>query len=259
MSTSYRISIIGSGNVAYHLTHHLIEKGHTINSIYTRQAKKWMDDLASIPHKSNLDYQDEYCDFIIIAIKDKAVDKVLSEIKNVSNAQLLHTSGTLDVNVFEKYGFEDYGILYPFQTIQRSRPIDMSTVNHMIEAKDGVSLEKLELLCESADLKYRVVNSADRSKYHLAAVFASNFLNHLLTISKDLLDQENLDFNLLKPLIDETIAKALALQPKYTQTGPAVREDKQIMDKHISMLGDRKDLVQIYQLMSDNIIASLKH
>ncbi len=258
MSTSYRISIIGSGNVAYHLTHHLIKKGHTINSIYTRQAKKWMDDLASIPHKDNLDYKNEYCDFIIIAIKDKAMDQVLGDLKNISNAQLLHTSGTLDLNVFERHGFEDYGILYPFQTIQRSRPIDMSSIHYMVEAKDHVSLEKLELLCESANFNFKEVNSSDRAKYHLAAIFASNFLNHLLTISKDLLDKENLDFELLKPLIDETVAKALALQPKYTQTGPAVREDKTIMDRHIEMLGDRDDLKEIYRIMSDNIIASLK-
>ena len=259
MSTTFKISIIGSGNVAYHLTHHLISKGHHINSIYTRQAKTWMDDLASIPHKSDLDYSNEYSDFIIIAIKDKAVEEVLSKMENTSNAQIIHTSGTLGLDVFEKFKFEDYGILYPFQTIQRSRPIDMSSVNHMIEARDKINLEKLEMLCNSADLKFELVDSENRAKYHLAAIFASNFLNHLLTISKEILDKENLDFDVLKPLINETVNKALALQPRYTQTGPAIREDKKIMDKHVEMLGDRDDLIKIYRLMSENIIQSFKH
>ena len=257
MSTSFKISIIGSGNVAFHLTHHFIKSGHHINSIYTRQAKKWMDELASIPHKKDLDYKDEYADFIILAIKDEAVSKVLSQLKNVSNAQLLHTSGTLGIDVFKDHGFDDGAILYPFQTIQRSRAIDMSTVNYLLEAPDSANEEKLKRLCENANLPYRWVNTHDRSIYHLAAVFSSNFINHLMTISKQILDDNQLDFDLLKPLIFETINKALALQPKYTQTGPAVREDNKIMNRHIEMLGD-EDLKQIYRIMSDSIMKSFK-
>ncbi len=259
MSTSFKISIIGSGNIAYHLTHHLLATGHHINSIYTRQAKEWMDELASIPHKNSLDYKDEYADFIIIAIKDEAVGKVLSELKNVTNAQLLHTSGTLGLDIFKEHGFDDCGILYPFQTIQRSRKIDMGEVNYFVEAPDMVNEEKLTRFCEAANFKHEWVDSYHRSIYHLAAVFSSNFINHLLTLSKEILDEHGLNFKLLEPLIYETINKALDLQPKYTQTGPAVREDKVIIDRHMKMLDNDESKQKIYQIMSDSIIQSLKH
>lgn len=88
----------------------------------------------------------------------------------------------------------------------------------------------------------------------MAAVFASNFSNHMLTLSKGILEQNNLTFDLLKPLISETINKSLAIGPEDAQTGPAKRGDLEILDRHMEFLTEDETLSEIYKLISQSII-----
>jgi hypothetical protein len=93
-------------------------------------------------------------------------------------------------------------------------------------------------------------------RLHLAAVIASNFTNHLFSISEQLLEQEHLSFTLLKPLIEETVAKAFELSPLKAQTGPAIRHNHEVMRKHRLLLREFPKLMQIYEVMSDSIMQS---
>jgi predicted short-subunit dehydrogenase-like oxidoreductase (DUF2520 family) len=98
------------------------------------------------------------------------------------------------------------------------------------------------------------LSSSQRRALHVAAVFACNFTNHLFAISQDLLAAENLDFNLLRPLIAETADKIRLNDPATVQTGPAIRGDDQIINSHLEMLKDKPELHELYKKLSQSIV-----
>ena len=61
---------------------------------------------------------------------------------------------------------------------------------------------------------------------------------------------------MLYPLILETARKATLYDPALVQTGPAVRNDQNILNMHQDLLSQAKrpDLAEIYQLLSQAII-----
>src|SRR5690606_33802582 len=97
-------------------------------------------------------------------------------------------------------------------------------------------------LAQSIGKKVDYMTSEKRKQLHLSAVFASNFLNHLLFIAKQLSMKHKIDFDLLHPLIAETVNKSLEMGPEKSQTGPAARGDLQTMDAHLELLEGDDDL-----------------
>jgi len=98
------------------------------------------------------------------------------------------------------------------------------------------------------------ISSEERRALHVAAVFASNFTNHMLTISKTILSGRNLEYEFLKPLITETINKSLSIGPEAAQTGPARRGDLEILDSHMEFLKEDEELSEIYRVISQHIV-----
>jgi predicted short-subunit dehydrogenase-like oxidoreductase (DUF2520 family) len=122
-----------------------------------------------------------------------------------------------------------------------------------VEANNGKNLEKLSLLAHTISEQVFTVNSVQRRELHLAAVFVCNFVNHLYTIGEKLLQEQQLDFRLLKPLILETANKAMAFSPATVQTGPAIRGNQNILDLHLKMLEQHPKWQKIYELISLDI------
>ena len=144
------------------------------------------------------------------------------------------------------------GVFYPLQTFTKGRLLDFSTIPICIEASDNESLALLRLLGEAISQNIYDINSDQRKKLHLAAVFANNFSNHLFHISETLCEKEDLPFELLKPLILETVKKLETLSPKDAQTGPARRDDSISIEKHLELLTNTNHK-KIYTLLSEAI------
>jgi predicted short-subunit dehydrogenase-like oxidoreductase (DUF2520 family) len=92
-----------------------------------------------------------------------------------------------------------------------------------------------------------------RLALHVAAVFANNFTNHMLTLAANIVEGEDMQFKLLRPLIRETVEKALILGPTAAQTGPAIRGDETTMALHKRYLGDNRELFELYDSISQSI------
>ena len=75
----------------------------------------------------------------------------------------------------------------------------------------------------------------------------------VLPFVHQLLKKYNLPFDAMLPLIDETARKVHELEPKQAQTGPAVRYDENVINKHLEMLADEPEMRELYQLVSENI------
>lgn len=247
-----RISIVGSGNVATHLAVSLHKAGHQIVQIISRRQQN-AQQLASVVGAAALDdvsLTTPEVDIIIVSVSDQAIPQTATQLPNTS-ALVVHTAGSVAMDVFSR--FVNYGVLYPFQTFSKQKAVDMGKVPFLLEANSEENLSRLKSLAQSLSPLTLVANSEQRTQLHIAAVLACNFVNHLYTLSHKLLDQSQLPFELLFPLIDETTQKIKNMPPLQAQTGPAVRGDSEVLKKHLAMLAGDANVQAIYELMSRSI------
>ena len=249
----YKITFIGSGNVATNLAHALDKAGHTINQVISRNvtnAKVLASKFgAYYGDKPSEMYKDS--DFVMLCVNDESYYEILEELPGGMNAIVCHTAGPVSMSILAKYS-SDYGVFYPLLSLRKEEIKDLLEVPLFIEWSSDKVKVKLHDLADSISNKVREVNSEEREKYHLAAVFANNFTNAMYTISSDYLDSEGLDFKNLLPIIQETASRLKKGEPSVWQTGPAVRGDKAVIDKHLDMLDDQP-LKNIYTQLTQFI------
>ena len=248
------IVLLGSGNVATHLGDALVNAGHRIKQVYSRteaHAKTLAAalDAAAI---SDLTAVDLHADIYIIAVKDDALAPVAAQLPATLRGIVVHTAGSVDMEVLASNAAR-YGVVYPVQTFSRAKAIDFSTVPIAVEASDEEAKKQVLQFVSSLSGSVFLCDSRQRLSLHVAAVFACNFTNLLYTIAEDILHEHDLDFDLIRPLILETAQKVMAHQPKDVQTGPAVRNDVGTMQKHIGLLGNHPELVELYRNISNRI------
>ncbi|HPC99221.1 MAG TPA: DUF2520 domain-containing protein [Bacteroidales bacterium] len=250
----YSISFAGAGNVASSLCLAFFAAGHRIVQVTSRGKTGG----SSLAQKVNAVWTDSLrfdreTDFIIVSVPDNALADVLGRIECSKRTIILHTAGSYGLEVFPPRAGKK-GVLYPLQTFSKGRKIDFGDVPFLIEASDsGVRKEVTRL---AGILSGRVVNSdtEQRKMIHLAAVFACNFVNHLLALSEDIASRGSFNFDILHPLIRETVSKALESGPSGSQTGPAVRNDINTVRKHLELLSFSPGMRNLYKELTDSII-----
>jgi len=248
----YKIVFIGAGNVATHLSLALQQSGHSILQIYSRteSSASALGEKLQVPYSTSLSEINPDADVYIFSVKDSVIADCAKEIPAVKGI-FVHTAGSVPLSVFD--GFTNRaGVLYPLQTFSKNRKISFAEIPFFIEAYNK---EDEDLLCDLAHLISKNVNvlSSEKRKYlHLSAVFACNFVNHIYDLSSQILEEQNLSFDYLLPLIKETAAKVEEITPREAQTGPAVRYDKPIIQKHIELLTD-ENKKKIYEMLSQSI------
>ncbi|HKR06684.1 MAG TPA: Rossmann-like and DUF2520 domain-containing protein [Bacteroidia bacterium] len=253
-----KIVIIGTGNVATQLGIAFREAKHEIMQVYGRNkahaktlAKKLNTAFISDLKKINLQ-----ADIYLVAVSDSSIEAILKGLK-LTKQLVAHTSGSISMNVFKKR-FLNHGVFYPVQTISKNMPVDFKTTVICIEANNGPSQIKLHRLAQSISKETRLINSAQRRWLHLAAVFVNNFTNHLFHIGDDILTKNGLWPELLMPLINQTVNNLKDKTPSEVQTGPAVRRDKNTIDRHLKMLEKYPAYKKIYKDITQSIQQSGK-
>jgi len=253
-----RICLIGAGNLATQLGMALSEKSHRIVQVWSHTSDS-ATELAlklNCPFTIDVDLITKDTDIYIIAIKDQEISNLLAS-HHWGNKLVVHTSGSTPMDIMTPY-CANFGVFYPFQTFTRSKKVDFGQVPFCIEANTPQNLEVLNRLALSLSQNIRHLDSIQRQQIHLAAVFACNFVNHFYAVGKELLQEKGIDFELLKPLILETAQKALEQAPETAQSGPAIRNDRATMEKHLGMLARHPDLKDLYAQISQRIIQTHK-
>jgi predicted short-subunit dehydrogenase-like oxidoreductase (DUF2520 family) len=249
-----RITLIGSGNVATHLAAAFKNAGHVIVQVYSRD----MQNAALLAYHvkaeaiDNLDAVNPETDLFIIAVKDDAIGDIAQKLAKYSKL-IVHTSGATPLKVLTDYTANS-GVFYPLQTFSKTKELDFRTVPLCIEGADEQITKQLEELARTISNNVYRINSDQRKILHLAAVFACNFPNYLYYVAGKLLQQHDLDFNLLRPLILETAEKVQEYLPADVQTGPAIRNDEKTMVAHVQLLQDNPELERLYTELSQLII-----
>lgn len=251
------LAFIGAGNLAWHLAPELENAGHSVKTI-TGKSERNLHLLAERLYdpmlKKDLDFTGESVHAIFITTPDSVIREIVSEIVVPEDCILVHCSASQPLSILEMSASPDIGIFYPLQTFTKGYKTDFREVPIFIEANSGSTEEALVRLAKGISKEVYLLDSDRRKKLHLTATFACNFTNHLLTIAKGLIDEYQLDFDLLWPVLKTTIQKAMQLGPENAQTGPAVRHDFDTMDSHIDLLKNDPEVAEIYNLISKHIM-----
>jgi predicted short-subunit dehydrogenase-like oxidoreductase (DUF2520 family) len=251
------VSIIGSGNLAWHLAPALDNAGYIVKEVYSRNpkhAEELTERLYQAEVKATLDFSTSESMIFIICVSDDSIQDIVREIILPGESFLLHTSGSQPLNILQYAATTNTGVLYPLQTFTKNKKIDFKNVPLFIESNNEETEALAISMGKAISTQVKKIFSEERKALHVAGVFASNFSNHMLTLSKEILEENNLSFDLLKPLISETINKSLSIGPKEAQTGPAKRGDLEILDRQMEFLSENETLSEIYKLISQSII-----
>jgi predicted short-subunit dehydrogenase-like oxidoreductase (DUF2520 family) len=217
---------------------------------------KLLADTCNASWSSELIYRDQN-DIIIVAVPDHRLNEILAQIKCTNDTIVAHTAGSFGLEVFPAH-IKKAGVFYPLQTFSKGRSIRFKDLPFLLEASGKETAEVLECLAVTIGGKVHFLSLDQRKMLHLSAVFVNNFTNYMLTAGEEITAKAGLSFELLVPLIKETVAKALETGPGKSQTGPAVRNDLNTIEKHIELLSFSPELQTIYSEITKSIIKHYK-
>lgn len=244
-----KVVLLGFGNVNSHLLYALNNSTETsVIQVFNRNYIKMISPFEKIPFTDDISKVAD-ADVYIIGIPDDAISG-FSESLPFQNKLVVHTSGGAAMHVLTPKNRR--GVFYPLQTFSRQRKVDFNQIPVCIEAENQADLDLLRKMGKAISEKVVEISSEKRAKLHLAAVFVNNFVNHLYKIGSEILIDEQIPFDLLKPLILETAKKIETLTPEEAQTGPAKRNDKKTIEKHLHLLKKREHK-EIYNLLTAHL------
>ena len=245
------ISIVGTGNLAYHFVQMISSiDGLNINEIIGRHEK-----IPKAFRKFELNYSSKISntlksDLYLILVPDDYIEDICFKLKNLKGI-ISHCSGSIDIEVLKECN--NYGVIYPLQTFSMKSKLDYSKIPFLLEASNKDVKNQFNEFISKISKNISFENSQSRFIYHITAVIINNFTNHLIVKSQQIIKSNNLNFEFLYPLVKETIKKTELMSALEAQTGPAKRNDKITIEKHIEFL-KKYDTEKLYREISDSII-----
>lgn len=249
-----KLAFIGAGNLATHLakSFHQSEEHKVIQVISkTLSSAEKLGTEINTNYSTNIFDLSEEADVIFICVPDHEIEAVTNQIK-FTHKIMVHTSGATGIDVLRGKS-EYFGVFYPLQTFTKGVPVSMADVPICIEANKNIIEDKLIELANALSYNVTTLTSAEREKLHVAAVFANNFTNYMYKAAEDIVHEHGLNFDLLKPLIQQTALKIEYLTPKDAQTGPAIRDDEETINKHLEILKSSPKYGELYRIISKQI------
>ena len=248
-SQMIKVVIIGSGNVAQHLIKALVAaKEIDLVQAFARTPSHLTHLLPK--EKITSDYQKIIeADLYIISVSDNAIAEV-SEKLPFENRLVVHTSGSSDITILSDKNRK--GVFYPLQTFSKNKTIDFTPIPMCLETENENDFQLLEQVAKTLSKNVFPISSEQRRSLHVSAVFVCNFVNHLYQIGNQICEENNIPFEVLHPLIQETAEKIKELSPSEAQTGPALRNDTKTIEKHLAFL-ENENYKKIYELLTQSI------
>lgn len=245
------IVIIGTGNAAQVLGRMLLRAHHTILQVYGRN-KDVVSECASVLQAeavTDLAMLNKEAELCIVATSDSAIQYIAEKVQ-LPDSVIVHTSGGVSVQVLNRH--RQYGVLYPLQSLRKELPY-LPKVPLFIDGNSEESRATIHALATTISDEVHFAKDEERLKLHIAAVFCSNFTNHLFALADQFCNKEQLQFNYLLPLIEETVHRIQLDAPANFQTGPAIRKDEVTIQRHLQVLKPYPRLANVYEELTRSI------
>jgi predicted short-subunit dehydrogenase-like oxidoreductase (DUF2520 family) len=255
------VTIIGAGRLGRHLVRALYDSGTEIHQVYNRTFIK-AQQLADLVHGEPIDdisNINQSSDIYLLTLSDDAIQEIAQQLSQIipSDKIVAHTSGATPGIVLASY-FEQYGVFYPLQSFSEESQPDFQKIPFCIHSPVAHVQEALHTLAKQLSTHIYVIDDEQRSILHLSAVMVNNFTNYLFTVAYDITKSKNIPFELLLPLIKETVDKLSLQKPELMQTGPARRGDQSTITRHLAQLDEWPPYKEIYHLLSKQLLDRYK-
>ena len=242
-----RIAIIGAGSVGTNLHHAFELKGVRTELVHARPLTADPEAVKALPQ----------ADAYIYTVADHALREAVSKV-HAPKALHVHTSGSMPIDVFGA-DKPHAGVMYFFQSFSREVLIDdWSGIPCFIEGKNIDDIAAIYSMAQSLTSRIYEANQHDRERLHIAGVFANNYSNFMYRIAEELLQDTQIPFEALLPLIDQTALKVHTIKPAEAQTGPAKRGDEAVMNHHLEIL-KTTPYAEVYRVLAALIVKAHSH
>ncbi len=256
--SKWNISFIGTGNVGEVLSLGLNAAGHNIISVSSRggDSAKALAARTGAEWRRDLSVPDS-CNILFLTVTDSSIAEIAREVILPERTIIVHTAGSVPLTALGHNNRA--GVFYPLQTFTKGFSPELKKVPFFIEATDRSALEMLRELGTGIGAGAWDCDSERRRHLHVAAVFANNFSNFMMTAGEVMASDAGFDPSLLGPLIEETARKAMRMGPARAQTGPAVRHDDTTIKSHLDLLSFSPEYQKLYRMISMMIASHYKN
>jgi predicted short-subunit dehydrogenase-like oxidoreductase (DUF2520 family) len=243
------VTIIGAGKIAYSIVPALKKSGYNIPVIISRKiesAKKLAVKFGVPKYSGNLEEIYNGGGIVFLCIPDNQIKITAKKISGLklpfSKYIFVHLSGALDISTLDalkkKKGLT--ASLHIMQSFPTKRPVPIKSCYAAVETESKTAREILFGLAKNISLKPFKLNSESKTFYHLAGVFASNFLVGNLYEAKKAFEKtgnKQIDFfEMISPIVSSTLANIKKAGVVNALSGPIERGDIQTVKKHLSTL-----------------------
>lgn len=249
-----RIVIIGSGNIAHFFAPRLQKKGHTIAQIYSPNIvhARFLADTCNITNATDqLTAIITDADVYILAVKDDALPAVAAQL-HFPNKVVMHCAGAIATDVLHPIS-EHRAVIWTLYSIKKHNLPLSNKVPLVVEGNNNKAKQTALKLAKAISNVVIETDFTQRQMLHVNAVIVNNFTNHLFSIAQQLCTDNNLPFDILFPIIHQTLSQVQNISPSETQTGPAIRGDQQTIQKHIQLLSAYPVWQKVYADISQSI------
>lgn len=246
------ISLIGAGNVAWHLAACFMKAKVKINLVISRTKENASElaHLVSSPYSTQISDVPKETDLALICASDNAIPAIAEQLHE-KHVYIAHTAASIPLSVFN--GNPRAGVFYPFQTFTKGIRMGELDIPFFLEANTKETYKLLESLAEKISNSTNLLESEKRKYLHVSGIMANNFSNYLFSQAFDFLQDKNLDPDFLRPLIYETVYKLKGNKPGEIQTGPAKRGSLDVVESHLQLLNDNPKIKDLYSILSNSI------
>jgi predicted short-subunit dehydrogenase-like oxidoreductase (DUF2520 family) len=248
-----KIAVIGSGNIATFFSLQMHQAGLEIIQIVSKTElhAKELATYFNCAYTDNINELNQNADVYLFAVRDDILLDFAKTIK-LHGKLVVHTAGSITLDNLSTMS-NTRACIWCMYSIQKKVFPTQQNIPLIVNATDNLSLERVSALARSISSTIYLLPDQQKSMAHLAAVFANNFTNHLFALAQQLLEKENIPFELLIPIIQNTVDKLSISLPINNQTGPAIRHDEKTIEAHIQILANTPKLSAIYQLLTGSI------
>jgi hypothetical protein len=242
------LTVIGDGNVSWHFVRIFQSSGFKGQIIKRNIAgtepkiKGW-----KFTTFENLNPSTQ---FILIAVSDTNISEVVENLKSKVDSRIMvaHTAGSVSSNWMQSF-FPNSGVMYPLQSLSKGVKISAKKIPIYLTGNSD-TINEMENICKQCNFQSSIINDEQRLYLHIGAVMTNNFSNYLMILVEKFLKDKNLPLNSMFPLLEETIHKLKLIGPEKSQTGPAKRNDQNVMNNHLELLKENNEALEVYKLFS---------
>ena len=251
---SRRFTWIGGGQLTSTMLPALLRAGYRCEGWWMRAPLRGVALGVPLHAEALTSFDSRDAEMVFCAVSDDELSRLASSITLPEGVSCIHFGGTHPPEVLSAVGKRrPLGVCYPLQSF--AVPLseeELRSVPFLVEAQDVSLRTQLISLVKSFGATPYTYSTEERRHLHLAAVVVNNWTTHLFAQADGYLKKLGLPFELLYPLINQTLRQARG-DPQKTQSGPSSRGDRDLIDAHMEMLRDDPQLLKLYHLFDQSI------